>query len=160
VAARSTRIALPEMKHGVIPPSGSQRLPRAIGVARSLDLMLTGKTVHASTFADTALFARLCDEHELLQTALGFAAQLDAAAPARSLLRHQPLDRAEAGTGLAVWRDHLRADPHATPAMHACVRAVGFATDALDFEAGLAAAKRLHDELAATLRADELETPT
>lgn len=158
VAARSTRIALPEMKHGVVPPSGSQRLPRAIGVARSLDLMVTGKTVDAESFAGTALFACLCDEAQLLDTALDYAGQLDALAPARSLLRHRPMDPDEARTGLADWRERLRQDPQATLAMHACVQAVGFASDALDFDTGLAAAKRLHDELAAVLRADLLET--
>jgi enoyl-CoA hydratase len=150
IAAQSTRIALPEMKHGVVPPSGSQRLPRAIGVARSLDLMVTGRTVHAQAFADSSIFARLCDEAELLQTALDFAGQLDVVPPARSLLRHRALDGAEARTGLAAWRERLRDDPQATPAMHACVQAVGFAVDAPDFDAGLAAAKRLHDELAAS----------
>lgn len=158
VAARHTRIALPEIKHGVVPPSGSQRLPRAIGVARSLDLMATGKTVHAESFAGTALFACLCDEAQLLDTALDYAGQLDALAPARGLLRHQPLDADEARTGLAAWREQLRGDPRATPVMHACAQAVGFAVDAPTFDAGLAAAKRLHDELAASLRADELET--
>jgi enoyl-CoA hydratase/carnithine racemase len=148
VATRHTRIALPEMKHGVVPPSGSQRLPRAVGVERSLDLMVTGKTVHAGTFADTVLFARLCDEAQVLGTALEFAGQLGAAAPARSLLRHRPLDKVEARAGLAAWREQLYADPHATRAMHACAQAVGFAVDAPDFDAGLAAAKRLHDQLA------------
>ena len=51
IADRGTRIALPEIRHGVLPPSGSQRMPRAIGVARALALIVGGGTVAAETVA-------------------------------------------------------------------------------------------------------------
>src|SRR2546427_7275302 len=60
VAKRDTQLALPEMKHGVVPPSGSQRLPRAIGVDRALALIVLGGQWSAEAFADTALIDRLC----------------------------------------------------------------------------------------------------
>lgn len=41
-----TRIGLPEVKLGVIPAGGgTQRLPRLIGLERSLDMMLTGRSL-------------------------------------------------------------------------------------------------------------------
>jgi enoyl-CoA hydratase/carnithine racemase len=36
VAQRNARIALPELTHGVVRPSGSQRLPRAVAAAKRM----------------------------------------------------------------------------------------------------------------------------
>jgi len=151
VAQRDTRIALPEMKHGVIPPSGSQRMPRAVGTERALQLMVNGDTVTADSFADTALFDGLCDG-DALAAAIAWAQHVDPAVPAaQALLRHRPLDEAEAHAGIARWRGLLRAMPKASVAMHRCVDAVAFALHAPTFDAGLVAAKQLHDQLAADL---------
>ena len=41
-------MALPEVKLGLLPGAGgTQRLPRLVGLAKSLDIMLTGKNVFA-----------------------------------------------------------------------------------------------------------------
>ena len=56
-----TRIGLPEVRLGILPGwGGSTRLPRRIGIAAALDLILTGKTVSARRawklgFADALL---------------------------------------------------------------------------------------------------------
>ena len=43
-----TKMALPEVKLGLLPGAGgTQRLPRLVGLAKSLDIMLTGKNVFA-----------------------------------------------------------------------------------------------------------------
>ena len=43
-----TKMALPEVKLGLLPGAGgTQRLPRLVGLATSLDIMLTGKNVYA-----------------------------------------------------------------------------------------------------------------
>ena len=157
VAAHDTRIALPEIRHGVLPPTGSQRLPRAIGADRSLHLMLGAQTVRAGGFAGTPLFDVLC-ERDVVEAACAFAATLDPhEAPARRLLRHRPLDRDEARRAIAGWRERLQGDAQATLPMFRCVDAVEFAAQSADFDAGLAAAKGLHDALAAALWAAELE---
>jgi len=148
VADRATRIALPEIKHGVLPPSGSQRLPRALGMERALGLMLSGVTVPASDLDERALFDRLCDG-EVVESALELAAQLDASdAPSRSLLRHRPLHAPSARAAIAVWRERLKAMTGASHAMHRCVDAAECAVNADTFDAGIVAAKRLHDDLA------------
>lgn len=45
---RSTKLALPEVKLGLLPGGGgTQRLPRLVGLQASLDMMLTGKNIFA-----------------------------------------------------------------------------------------------------------------
>ena len=163
VAQCDTRLALPEIKHGVIPPSGSQRMPRAIGVDRSLEMILFAQYVRADAFAGTALVDRLCDD-DVAAAALDFAVRLDpAVAPASTLLRHRTMPRREGEASVAHWRERLRAMPRASALMRYCVDAVEYAVRAQSFDAGLDSAKRLHDQLAAVLAIPlqpELETPT
>lgn len=162
VAQCDTRLALPEIKHGVIPPSGSQRMPRAIGVDRSLEMILFAQYERADAFAGTGLVDRLCDD-DVVAAAVHFAARLDPAiAAASTLLRHRPLPRREGEASVAAWRERLRAMPRASALMRHCVDAVEYAVRAQSFDGGLAAAKRLHDQLAAAPASPpqhELETP-
>ena len=59
VAARSAQLGLPEINLGVLPGAGgTQRLPRLIGLALALDMMLTGNAVDV----DAALHMGLVDE--------------------------------------------------------------------------------------------------
>ena len=148
VAQRDTRLALPETKHGVVPPSGSQRMPRAVGVERALQMIVSAQYERADAFHGTALFDALC-EGDAVTAALQFAAGLDAGVrPDSVLLRHRALARDEGEAGIAAWRERLRAMPHASALTRACVDAVEYAVRAHSFDGGLAAAKRLHDELA------------
>jgi len=62
VAAPTSQIALPEVKLGLLPGAGgTQRLPRAIGVERALNMIVSGATVPAAKLADTALFDELTE---------------------------------------------------------------------------------------------------
>lgn len=151
VAHRTARLALPEMKHGVVPPSGSQRLPRAIGVYRALGLIVLGEYVHAHTLAATGLFHRVVDD-DVLAAALACAKEHDGHAPVHAaLLRHRGLPRAEGDASVAAWRERLRDMPNATASMRYCIDAVEIAVRARSFDDGIVAAKRLHDQLAASL---------
>jgi 3-hydroxyacyl-CoA dehydrogenase len=158
VAKRDTQLALPEMKHGILPPSGSQRLPRAVGVDRALALIVLGGKWPAEAFADTALIDRLCDD-AVVPAAVDFACALERNAPPQcALLRHLPISRADGEASLAAWRERLAAMPQASAAMHRCVDAVEFAVSAQSFDSGLAAAKRLHDQLAGLAMNDAAPT--
>lgn len=66
-SAANTRIGLPEIKLGILPGfGGTQRLPRLIGLPRSLDLMLQGKLLsakkaRAAGLADTVVDTSDCE---------------------------------------------------------------------------------------------------
>jgi 3-hydroxyacyl-CoA dehydrogenase len=79
IAAPSVSIGLPEVGLGVVPgSSGTQRLPRAVGLARALDMIPTGKPVKACG----ALAAGLLDalDEDPVAAALSLGADVLAAA--------------------------------------------------------------------------------
>ncbi|HVC51385.1 MAG TPA: enoyl-CoA hydratase-related protein [Stellaceae bacterium] len=62
LALRSARLGLPEIKLGLIPGyGGTQRLPRLVGEARALDIVMTGRTVMADEAERIGLVHRLVD---------------------------------------------------------------------------------------------------
>jgi enoyl-CoA hydratase len=62
LATRNAKMGLPEIKLGLIPGyGGTQRLPRAIGEARALEMILTGRTVDAEEALRVGLVNRLID---------------------------------------------------------------------------------------------------
>ncbi|MGD9768244.1 MAG: enoyl-CoA hydratase/isomerase family protein [Pseudolabrys sp.] len=62
LATRNAKMGLPEIKLGLTPGyGGTQRLPRVIGEARALEMILTGKTVDAEEAARIGLVNRLVD---------------------------------------------------------------------------------------------------
>lgn len=67
----STRIGLPEVQLGILPAwGGTQRLPRLIGVAKALPLMLQGKRLDARRAVKVGLVDRVVAESFLLESAL------------------------------------------------------------------------------------------
>ena len=73
VAQASAQLGTPEVKLGLLPGAGgTQRLPRLIGAAEALRLMLTGAPVAAPQALALGLIDR-CVEHGLTETALAMA---------------------------------------------------------------------------------------
>lgn len=71
-ATRHSTFALPEIKLGLLPGAGgTQRLPRLVGHAMALELMLTGKQITADEAQSIGLIDRIVDEP--LQYAINFA---------------------------------------------------------------------------------------
>ena len=84
IAARSASLGLPEVNLGLLPgASGTQRLPRLIGAERALDMMLSGKPVKAQAALDYGLIDQICEDGNLQEAAIEFAASQVANAPRR-----------------------------------------------------------------------------
>jgi enoyl-CoA hydratase len=62
LATRSAKVGLPEIKLGLIPGyGGTQRLPRVVGEARALEMIMTGRTVAAEEAERIGLVNRIVD---------------------------------------------------------------------------------------------------
>ncbi|MGW0329984.1 enoyl-CoA hydratase [Nocardia sp. NPDC003183] len=71
IAADNAKFGQPEITLGVIPGiGGSQRLTRAIGKAKAMDLILTGRMIGAEEAERSGLVSRVVPADELLDTAL------------------------------------------------------------------------------------------
>ena len=76
LAARTARLGLPEIKLGLIPGyGGTQRLPRLIGEARALEMILTGRAVTAEEALQIGLANRLADG-DLIEAGKSFAREM------------------------------------------------------------------------------------
>jgi len=74
IAAENARFGQPEIKLGVIPGAGgTQRLPRAVGKAKAMDLALTGRMMDAGEAERAGLVSRIVPTDKLLEEALGAA---------------------------------------------------------------------------------------
>ncbi|MFI1465327.1 enoyl-CoA hydratase [Nocardia carnea] len=77
IAADTAKFGQPEIKLGVIPGiGGSQRLTRAIGKAKAMDLVLTGRNMDVEEAERAGLVSRIVPAAELLDTALEVAATI------------------------------------------------------------------------------------
>jgi enoyl-CoA hydratase len=76
LASGAARLALPEIKLGLIPGyGGTQRLPRLIGEARALEMILSGRTVAAEEALRIGLVNRLV-EGDLVAAGIAFAREM------------------------------------------------------------------------------------
>jgi enoyl-CoA hydratase len=76
IALRTARLGLPEIKLGLIPGyGGTQRLPRLIGEARALEMILTGRTVEAEEAERIGLINRII-EGDLIEAGKNFAREM------------------------------------------------------------------------------------
>jgi enoyl-CoA hydratase len=83
IAADDARFALPETGLGMIPGvAGTQTLPRAVGLARALDVTLTGRPVDAHAAARTGFVHRVVPRARLDAAALALARRLARLDPA------------------------------------------------------------------------------
>ena len=74
IAADNAKFGQPEIKLGVIPGAGgTQRLPRAIGKAKAMDMALTGRMMDATEAERAGLVSRVVPLDKLMDEALGAA---------------------------------------------------------------------------------------
>ena len=81
-AARNARFALTEVTIGIMPGAGgTQTLPRAVGLRRAKEILLTGKPFSAEQAYAWGMVNRLCEPDSLLDEAIETAATIAANAP-------------------------------------------------------------------------------
>ena len=74
IAAENAKFGQPEIKLGIIPGAGgTQRLPRAIGKAKAMDMALTGRMMDAAEAERSGLVSRVVPLDKLMDEALGAA---------------------------------------------------------------------------------------
>ena len=74
IAADNARFGQPEIKLGIIPGAGgTQRLPRAVGKAKAMDMVLTGRMMDAAEAERAGLVSRVVALDKLMEEALGAA---------------------------------------------------------------------------------------
>jgi enoyl-CoA hydratase len=77
VAAESAQFALPEIKLAMLPGAGgTQRLPRAVGKAKAMDMCLSARMLSAQEADRYGLVSRVVPDAELQTTALKLATQI------------------------------------------------------------------------------------
>jgi len=71
IAAKIARFSLPGIQHGLIPSDGAtQRLPRLVGRARAVEMMLTGEVISADEALRIGLVSRVAPAKDVLEVAL------------------------------------------------------------------------------------------
>ncbi len=74
IAADNAKFGQPEIKLGVIPGAGgTQRLPRAVGKSKTMDMVLTGRMMDATEAERAGLVSRVVPLDKLMEEALGAA---------------------------------------------------------------------------------------
>lgn len=98
IAADSARFGQPEIKLGVIPGAGgTQRLPRAVGKAKAMDLVLTARMMDAAEAERSGLVSRVVPAAALMDEALSVAAIINGFGEASVLAAKECVNRAFEG---------------------------------------------------------------
>jgi enoyl-CoA hydratase len=96
IASETARFALPEITLGIMPGAGgTQRLPRYIGKAKAMDLILTGRMMDAVEAERCGLVARLVAPDRLLDEALAAASKIAAYSQPIVMMAKETVNRAQ-----------------------------------------------------------------
>lgn len=95
IAADTAKFGQPEIKLGVAPGmGGSQRLTRAVGKAKAMEMCLTGRMMDAEEAERAGLVARVVPVAELLDDALRTAAIIASMAPIAAMVNKEMVNAA------------------------------------------------------------------
>lgn len=96
IASETAKFGQPEITLGIIPGmGGSQRLARAVGKAKAMDLVLTGRMMDAVEAERAGLVGRIVAPERLREEALEAAAKVAAFSRAAVLMGKEAVNRAQ-----------------------------------------------------------------
>jgi 3-hydroxyacyl-CoA dehydrogenase len=146
VAAAGAKIALPEVKLGLLPGAGgTQRLPRVIGAEAALNMIVSGATVPSEKLRGTPLFDAFADG-DLLDAAVAFARNIVTQKLGVRRVRDLQVNMPNHEAFFQFARNTAKAVAGRYPAPVACVEAVAAAFDR-PFDAGIKRERELFSTL-------------
>ena len=96
IAGEGAQFGQPEIKLGVMPGAGgTQRLTRAIGKAKAMELVLTGRNLGAREAEAHGLVTRVVPDEETVPAALALAATIAAMPPLAVMAAKEAVNQAE-----------------------------------------------------------------
>ena len=99
IAADTAKFGQPEIKLGVIPGAGgTQRLPRAVGKSKAMDMCLTGRMMDAAEAERSGLVSRVVAVDKLQEEALGAALVISDFSQITVMAAKESVNRAFEGT--------------------------------------------------------------
>ncbi len=99
IASDTAKFGQPEIKLGIIPGAGgTQRLPRAVGKAKAMDLALTGRMMDAAEAERAGLVSRVVPADKLMDEALGAALMVCGYSQIATMAAKESINRAFEGT--------------------------------------------------------------
>ena len=143
IAKADAQIGLPEVKLGLLPGAGgTQRLPRAVGLEKALEMITSGTIVKGQSLAGTQLLDRVVED-DLIAAAIAYAQELVAnQAPLKRLRDLQVTSQTDAQALLQTTRETLQLKSKNFPAPLKCLETVQASIE-LPFEQGLAFERQL-----------------
>jgi enoyl-CoA hydratase len=94
IASETAKFGQPEITLGVIPGlGGSQRLTRAVGKAKAMDLVLTGRMMDAAEAERAGLVSRVVESGKLMDEAVAAAEKIAAFPQAAVLMAKEAVNR-------------------------------------------------------------------
>src|SRR5205085_7686813 len=94
IAADNAKFGQPEIKLGIIPGSGgTQRLPRALGKSKAMDMVLTARMMDATEAERCGLVSRVVPLDKLMEEALAAATTIAEMPPLAALAAKEAVNR-------------------------------------------------------------------
>ncbi|HBI83221.1 MAG TPA: enoyl-CoA hydratase [Alcaligenaceae bacterium] len=95
IAADTAKFGQPEIKIGAIPGAGgTQRLPRAVGKSKAMDMVLTGRMMDAAEAERASLVSRVVGADKLIDEAVEVATVISAMSLPLAIMAKEAVNRA------------------------------------------------------------------